>query len=75
MTFDRIRKLREKAGLTQKALADCLQCTQACYSYYERGIREIPLDVLSRLADFYGTSTDYLLGRTDRPDPYPQIKK
>ena len=52
-------------------LAEYLRCSQVCYSYYEMGKRDIPTDVLIRLADFYGTSVDYLLGRTDEKAPYP----
>ena len=46
-----------------------LHVTQSTYSRYERGALEVPLDVLVRLAQFYHTSTDYLLGRTDNPSP------
>ena len=45
---------------------------QRAYSYYEKGQRMIPPDVLCRLADYYKTSVDYLLGRTDRKEPYPK---
>ena len=69
--YRRIRDLREDRDLLQKDLAAYLQCSQVCYSYYEMGKRDIPTDVLLRLADFYSTSTDYLLGRTDDPSPYP----
>lgn len=70
--YHRIRDLREDRDLKQKDLANYLQCTQVCYSRYERGSREIPIDVLIQLAEFYGTSVDYLLGRTDEFTPYPQ---
>ncbi len=70
--YRRIRDLREDGDLLQKDLAEYLQCSQVCYSYYENGKRDIPTDVLSRLADYYGTSTDYILGRTDTKTPYPQ---
>ena len=68
--YRRIRDLREDRDLYQKDLAEYLQCSQVCYSYYEMGKRDIPTDVLIRLADYYGTSTDYLLGRTDEMKPY-----
>ena len=55
-------------------LADYLQCTQVCYSYYESGKRDIPTDVLIRLAKLYQVSTDYLLGLTDQRQPYPAGK-
>ena len=70
--YRRIRDLREDSDLLQKDIAQYLQCTQVCYSQYELGKRDIPTEVLSRLADFYGTSTDYLLGRTDIKKPYPK---
>ena len=69
--YRRIKDLREDHDLYQKDLAQYLQCTQVCYSNYETGKRDIPTEVLLRLADFYGTSVDYLLGRTDEPTPYP----
>lgn len=72
MIYARIRDLREDRDLTQQDLADYLRCTQVSYSHYERGARDIPTDVLCRLADFYQTSTDYLLGRTDERKPYPK---
>ncbi len=64
--YPRVRALREDSDLRQQDLAEYLQCTQVCYSYYENGQRDIPTDVLIRLARFYHTSTDYLLGLTDR---------
>lgn len=67
--YRRIRDLREDRDLLQKTLADFLKCTQVCYSRYELGKRDIPTDVLIRLADFYNTSTDYILERTDDPSP------
>ena len=73
--YSRIRDLREDKDLKQQDLADYLQCTQTCYSRYELGTRDIPTEVLCKLADFYRTSTDYLLGRTDDPAPYPKSKR
>ena len=72
--YQRLRDLREDADLYQKDIARLLQCTQVCYSQYELGKRDIPTDVLIRLADFYRVSTDYLLGRTDEKAPYPKSK-
>ncbi len=72
--YRRIRDLREDRDLLQKELADYLQCTQVSYSHYELGKRDIPTDVLIRLADFYQTSVDYLLGRTDVKTPYSKGK-
>lgn len=70
----RIRNLREDNDLTQKQVSKFLNVSQVAYSYYEISKREIPLDLLSRLADFYGTSTDYLLYRTDEFTPYTKSK-
>lgn len=67
----RIRDMREDHDLTQQKIADVLLCDQSLYSKYERGEREIPLALLIKLADFYGTSLDYLVGRTNDPDFKP----
>ena len=63
----RIRDMREDKDLTQQKIADILLCDQSLYSKYERGEREIPLTLLIKLADFYDTSLDYLVGRTTNP--------
>lgn len=63
----RIKDLREDNDLTQKEVAKVLMCDQSLYSKYERGEREIPLSLLIKLADCYGTSLDYLTCRTDNP--------
>lgn len=67
----RLRELREDNDLTQTALARLLQVHQTTYSDYERGNLNVPIAVLDCLADFYGVSVDYLLGRTPVKDPYP----
>ncbi len=64
--YSRIRDLREDRDLTQKQIAQMLGMSQTGYSKYETGENDIPTAVLIRLADFYQTSTDYLLGRTDK---------
>ena len=68
----RIRDLREDRDLTQKQIADYLLCDQSLYSKYERGERMLPLDYAEKLADYYGVSVDYLLGRTGVKKPYPK---
>lgn len=73
--YRRIRDLREDSDLLQKNVAEFLQCSQVCYSHYELGKRDIPTEVLIKLAAFYHTSTDYLLGLTDVRKPYPKPKK
>ena len=72
--YRRIRDLRDDHDLLQKDLAKYLQCSQVSYSHYELGKRDIPTDVLIKLAAFYHTSTDYLLGLTDVRKPYPNMK-
>ena len=67
----RIRDLREDKDLTQKEIADILMCDQSLYSKYERGERPLPLESASKLADYYGVSVDYLIGRTSCKQPYP----
>lgn len=67
MLYRRIRDLREDRDLTQREMGEILMCSQRVYSDYERGILDIPTEILIRLADFYNVSTDYILGRTDDP--------
>ena len=71
----RIKSLREDHDLTQKQLSSLLNISQVAYSYYELEKRSIPLELLSKLADFYETSVDYLLYRTDEYTPYPKVKQ
>ncbi len=63
--YRRIRDLREDHDLTQKQLAKILNCSQQVYSNYELGQRDIPTDILIRLAKFYHVTTDYILGLAD----------
>lgn len=58
----RLRELREDNDLTQKQIAYILHCAQATYSKYENGQHNVPVDILIALANFYGVTTDYLLG-------------
>ena len=73
MLFPRLKDLREDSELHQKDIADILGITQTVYSRYERGFQPIPLIHLLKLADFYHTSTDYILGRTNITDAYKKI--
>lgn len=68
--YKRIRDLREDKDLTQTQVAKMLSMSQTGYSKYETGENDIPTSILIKLADFYDTSVDYLLGRTDNPEPY-----
>lgn len=70
MYYPRLKDLREDNDLVQKEVAAFLGIDQRVYSNYEIGKREIPTRFLTLLADFYGTSTDYILGRTNNPKPY-----
>ena len=70
----RIKDLREDRDLTQKEISQYLNISQVAYSYYEINKRSIPLEILSKLADFYNTSMDYLLYRTDAFRPYKKSK-
>jgi len=72
--YRRIRDLREDRDLTQQQVGDAINVPQRTYAYYESGQRTIPPHVLVRLADFYDTSVDYLLGRTDVIKAYPKSK-
>lgn len=67
----RLKDLREDRDVTQQTLADYLHIRQNTYSQYENGQRQLPICVLMQLADYFGVSTDYILGRTDEPAPYP----
>lgn len=64
--YKRIRDLREDADLTQKQMAQFLNCSQQVYSNYELGQRDIPTAVLIALARFHQTTTDYILGLSDK---------
>ena len=64
--YKRIRDLREDHDLTQRQVAAILEITQPQYFRYEQGYRDIPTDLLIKLADLYDVSLDYLCGRTDK---------
>lgn len=68
----RLRDLREDRDMSQTAMAKLLKCSQQTYSHYESHTTEIPLESLIFLAEYYDTSTDYLLGITDQIKPYPR---
>ena len=70
MFYKRLRDLREDRDLTQKYVASILNVAQRTYSHYELGTANISVEQLSILADFYKTSVDYLIGRTDIRKPY-----
>lgn len=64
----RIRDLREDKDLTQTEVSKMLNITQVAYSYYELDKRNIPLETLCKLADYYNVSIDYILYRTDKKE-------
>lgn len=66
MKYKRIRDLREDCDLTQAEIGKKLNLPQRTYAYYESGQRTIPPEILIALADFYNTSIDYILERTDK---------
>ncbi len=72
MIFERIRNLREDNDIKQKQIAEYLHVSQNTYSQYENGIISLSAENAVRLAKFYHTSTDYLLGLTDQKSPYPK---
>ena len=67
--YQRLRDLREDRDWTQKELAAMLGMSQTGYAKYETGENDIPTSILLKLADIYGTTTDYLLGCTDTLAP------
>ncbi|MBQ8922673.1 MAG: helix-turn-helix transcriptional regulator [Oscillospiraceae bacterium] len=69
--FPRIRDLREDNDKTQREISEYLYCDQSLYSKYERGQRIVPVEIIIKLAQYYGTSTDYILGLTDSRLPKP----
>jgi transcriptional regulator with XRE-family HTH domain len=66
--YKRIRELREDRDLTQREMAQALNCSQQVYSNYELGQRDIPTDILIKLSAYYRVSVDYILGISDHPD-------
>lgn len=71
--YSRIRDLREDRDLNQTQVAKMLGMSQTGYSKYETGENDIPTWVLIKLAQFYNTNIDYLLGQTNESKPYPKI--
>ena len=70
LPYERIRNLRIDADLTQEYISKMLGVKQNTYSQYEIGVSRYPIEILIKLAMFYNTSVDYLLGLTDEPKPY-----
>lgn len=72
--YNRIRDLREDANLSQRQVAEILKMSQTGYSKYETGENDIPTQVLIELAEYYHTSVDYILGRTNNAAPYQNTR-
>ena len=70
----RIKDMREDKDLLQKDVAEFLNISQTNYSKYELGKINIPISALKKMAIFFDTSIDYLLGLTDEIKPYPRKK-
>ena len=68
----RLKDLREDLDITQKTIAEYLNVKQNTYSQYENGQRQLPIDVLIKLAHYYNVSTDYILCLTDIKNPYAE---
>lgn len=68
MKFQRIQDLRTDADMSQKQLSEILHISQRSYSHYETGSRNIPVEMLIRLANYYDISVYYLVGRTDKKE-------
>jgi len=74
LKYQRIKDLREDNDITQKIIADYLSISRSTYQNYESEVRKIPVDILSKIADFYNTNVDYLINRTNVQKPYPKNK-
>ena len=73
MYFRRLKDLREDCDKTQKQIADYLGIHEGVYRRYEKGIRDVPVDILIRLADYYHVSLDYLVERVEKKYPIPSL--
>ena len=73
MIAERLRALRISHGLTQRDLAGQLNLTRGAVGAYEQGRRTPSLDILLKLAEYYQTSSDYILGLSDEPEPPPAL--
>ena len=69
MIIERLKKLRKEGKLTQKDIATFLNISQPAYQQFESGKKKMNLETMEKLADYFNVSTDYLLGKTDFPDP------
>lgn len=70
--YTRLKELRKKNNLTQKDISNKLEISQTLYSLYESGKKDVPIDILSKLAKIYCTSIDYIVNETDEILAYPK---
>lgn len=75
MKYSQIKELREDSDIGQKEIAKFLKISRSAYANYENGLRNIPIEILSQIADYHKTSVDFLIGKTDIKEPYPHSKK
>lgn len=75
LKYERIRNIRIDRDMTQAQVAEVVKVKQNTYCQYETGVLNYPLDVVIKLAEFYGVSVDYLVGLTDEERSYPRRKK
>lgn len=74
MQFQRIEDLRIDSDRTQAEIANFLGCQREVYRRYEKGTRQIPVDMLIQLSRLYNVSIDYIVGLTNEKKPYPRRK-
>ena len=74
MYFQRPADLRIDNDKTQAEIAEYLGCQREVYRRYEKGTRQIPVDLLIKLSLFYNVSIDYMVGITNTKKPYPKSK-
>jgi len=75
MFGERLKKARKKSGMTQMELAQKLNLTDATLNRYEKGHRKPDPETLSKIAEILHVSVDWLLGRTDNPEPFPNFEE
>ncbi len=74
MFYDVLKDLRQKRGVTGETVANAVGISESAYRNYERGVREPSFDTLCKLADYYGVTTDYLLGRKPLSTPFEDLR-
>ncbi len=73
MFYELLKELRQKKGVTGETVANAVGLSESAYRNYERGVREPNFETLCKLADYYGVTTDYLLGREPLPNPFADL--